>query len=142
MVTHNVIHFSTDTRQQVIDITARVEQALEKSKLADGMVLIFVVGSTGALSTIEFEPGLQQDFPELMQQMIPAEKEYRHNRTWGDGNGHSHLRATLLGPALTVPVVDGRLVLGTWQQIVFLEFDNRPRERRLMLQFIGEASEA
>ncbi|MBN1197010.1 MAG: YjbQ family protein [Candidatus Aminicenantes bacterium] len=138
MVKHVQIEFQTDTHHKMVDITTRVEEALEQTGMADGAALIFVIGSTGALSTIEYEPGLQRDFPELMQRLIPQDLDYRHNQTWGDGNGHSHLRATLLGPSLTVPVVDGKLVLGTWQQIVFLEFDNRPRNRRLLVQFMGE----
>jgi len=138
MVKHVQIEFQTDTHHKMVDITKRVEEALEQTGMADGAALIFVIGSTGALSTIEYEPGLQRDFPELMQRLIPQDLDYRHNQTWGDGNGHSHLRATLLGPSLTVPVVDGKLVLGTWQQIVFLEFDNRPRNRRLLVQFMGE----
>lgn len=139
MVKHVQIQFQTDTHHKMVDITDRVEKALDQTGMTDGMALIFVVGSTGALSTIEYEPGLQQDFPELMQRLIPDDRDYQHNQTWGDGNGHSHLRATLLGPSLTVPVVDGKLVLGTWQQIIFLEFDNRPRDRRLVIQFVGEA---
>jgi len=139
MVKHVQIQFQTDTSHRMIDITDRVVEALDQTGMADGMALIFVVGSTGALSTIEYEPGLQQDFPELMQRLIPEDLDYQHNKTWGDGNGHSHLRATLMGPSLTVPVVEGKLVLGTWQQIVFLEFDNRPRDRRLLIQFMGEA---
>ncbi|HDP94203.1 MAG TPA: YjbQ family protein [Candidatus Aminicenantes bacterium] len=138
MVKHIQIQFQTDTHHRMVDITTRVEEALDQSGMCEGMVLIFVIGSTGALSTIEYEPGLQSDFPELMQKLIPEELDYQHNKTWGDGNGHSHLRATLLGPSLTVPVVDGKLVLGTWQQIVFLEFDNRSRSRRLLVQFLGE----
>lgn len=124
----------------MVDITPRVREALEQSGIHEGMALIFVPGATGALSTIEFEPGLQRDFPALMEKLIPRRQVYHHNETWGDGNGHSHLRATLLGPSLTIPVRAGGLVLGTWQQIVFLEFDNRPRERRLAIQFMGEIS--
>lgn len=138
MVKHVQIQFQTDTHHKMVDITTRVEEALDQTGMADGAALIFVVGSTGALSTIEYEPGLQRDFPELMQRLIPQDLDYQHNQTWGDGNGHSHLRATLLGPSLTIPVVDGKLVLGTWQQIVFLEFDIRPRNRRLLVQFMGE----
>ena len=122
----------------MVDITDRVREALEDSGITEGMALVFVPGATGALSTIEFEPGLQRDFPELVEKLIPRRQSYHHNETWGDGNGHSHLRATLLGPSLTIPIQSGGLVLGTWQQIVFLEFDNRPRERRLVVQFMGE----
>ena len=140
MVKHTEIHLRTEADRDMVDITPRVRAALESCGLQEGMVLLFVVGATGALSTIEFEPGLQRDFPELMQRLIPREQPYHHNQTWGDGNGHSHLRATLMGPSLTIPIQAGELVLGTWQQIVFLEFDNRPRERRLIVQFMGETA--
>lgn len=139
MVIHGEIRLRTDEARSMVDITDRVREALEQSGITEGIALIFVPGATGALSTIEFEPGLQRDFPELLERLIPRQQVYHHNETWGDGNGHSHLRATLLGPSLTVPVRNGGLILGTWQQIVFLEFDNRPRERRLVIQFMGES---
>src|SRR5262249_61628570 len=103
-----------------------------------GLVQVFVVGSTAAVGTIEFEPGLRKDLPELLNRLIPAGRHYGHEQTWHDGNAHSHLQATLLGPSLTVPVAESRPVLGTWQQIIYLECDNRPRDRTIMVTVIGE----
>ncbi len=107
-------------------------------KLQNGIVNLFVPGSTGGLTTIEYESGLVQDFSELMEKIIPSNVTYHHDARWGDGNGFSHVRSSLLGPSLTVPFSDGTLNLGTWQQIVFLDFDNRSRSRTILLQFIGE----
>ncbi len=120
------------------DITAELRDILAGSSLQNGQALVFVPGATGALSTIEYEPGLVKDFPALMEKMIPEKEYYCHNETWHDGNGHSHLRATLVGPSLTIPFTGGSLILGTWQQVVFLEFDNKPHHRRLVVQLIGE----
>ncbi len=111
---------------------------VHQSEITDGYALIFVPGATGALSTIEYEPGLIKDFPEVMERIIPEKTVYHHNETRHDGNGHSHLRATLVGPSLTVPFEKQRLILGTWQQIVFLEFDNKPHHRRIAVQLMGE----
>ena len=111
---------------------------MRQSEINNGNVLIFVQGSTGALSTIEFEPGLVKDFQELMEKIIPEKKYYYHDETWHDGNGHSHLRATLIGPSLTVPFENKNLQLRTWQQIIFLEFDNKPHNRKIVLQLQGE----
>jgi secondary thiamine-phosphate synthase enzyme len=120
------------------DITGDVSQRLSEHDLRNGTVTLFVPGSTGGLTTIEFESGLERDFAELMEKIIPHGKAYHHDARWGDGNGFSHVRASLLGPSLTIPFVNGRLTLGTWQQIVFLDFDNRSRSRTLVLQFTGE----
>jgi secondary thiamine-phosphate synthase enzyme len=106
--------------------------------MGNGCVLLFVPGATGALSTIEYEPGLIKDLPEFMEKIIPEKQYYHHNETWHDGNGHSHLRATLVGPSLTIPIQDQELILGTWQQVVFLEFDNKPHQRKIAVQFMGE----
>ena len=138
MIEYREIRIRTDSDRRLIDVTGKIQSELEECGIEDGMVLIFVPGATGALSTIEYEPGLQRDFPELMERLIPEKNVYHHNETWGDGNGHSHLRATLIGPSLTVPIRDGQLVLGRWQQVIFLDFDNRPRDRRLVVQFMGE----
>ena len=138
MITLAHIPVSTEARDEIIDLTPEVQKIVSESGLRDGQALVFVPGSTGALSTLEHEPGLQQDLPQLLQKLIPAGRAYCHDRTWHDGNGHSHLRATLVGPSLTVPFAAGRLLLGTWQQIVFLEFDNKPRQRRLIVQLQGE----
>lgn len=122
----------------MIDITEKVHKLVEKGKITNGIVLIFVPGSTGALTTIEYEPGLLQDFPTMLDRIAPRNIEYEHEKRWHDGNGRSHVRASLLGPDLTVPVQNSRLMLGTWQQIVFVELDVRPRDREIIVQFIGE----
>ena len=131
------IHFRTKGEDDIIDITLKVEEELRKTGLHAGTVTVFVPGSTGAVTTIEYEPGLLKDLPELLEKLIPRTKTYAHDKTWGDGNGYSHLRAALQGPSLTIPFKNGKMILGTWQQIVFLEFDNRSRQRRLVLQFMG-----
>lgn len=122
----------------IIDITGDVISQLKKSKLSQGSCNIFVVGSTAGISTIEYEPGLLKDVPEFLEQITPTFKNYSHNDTWGDGNGHSHLRSFLIKTSLTVPFKEKELILGTWQQIVLLDFDNRPRTRRIIVQLIGE----
>ena len=132
------IEFDTGGRNEIVDITDNVREIVNGSGFSDGSVLIFVPGATGALSTIEYESGLIRDFPQLMEKLIPEKQYYCHNETWHDGNGHSHLRATLIGPSLTVPFEDMRLILGTWQQIIFLEFDNKPHHRRIAVQLTGE----
>ena len=120
------------------DITARVMEILARSGVRTGTVHIFNVGSTAAVGMIEYEPGLEQDLPALLDRLIPPSREYGHEQAWHDGNGHSHLQATLMGPELTLPVADGRLVLGTWQQIFHLECDIRPREREIVVTVQGE----
>jgi secondary thiamine-phosphate synthase enzyme len=122
----------------IIDITQQTENAIEESYIKDGVVTLFVSGSTGALTTIEYEPGLLVDFPKMLDRIAPKDIEYGHEKMWHDGNGHSHVRASLVGPSLTVPFKDRKLLLGTWQQIVFLELDTRSRNRNLVLQIIGE----
>jgi secondary thiamine-phosphate synthase enzyme len=120
------------------DLTPEVAQKLAASRLQAGIVTVFVAGSTGGVTTIEYEPGLEEDFSRLLEKIAPSNLPYNHDKRWGDGNGFSHVRASLLGPSLTVPFADGRLSLGTWQQIVFVDFDNRPRVRTIVLQFLGE----
>lgn len=122
----------------IINITDEVIEKLKSSQLANGTVTLFVSGSTGGLTTIEYEPGLIKDLNRLFEEIASKKRDYAHNQTWGDGNGYSHVRAALLGPSLTVPFVNKVLQLGTWQQIVFIDFDNRPRSRELILQIIGE----
>ena len=138
MIVLDYIEFETKGRNEVIDITDDVRQVVMQSGADNGSVLVFVPGATGALSTIEYEPGLVKDWPQLMEKLIPSREYYYHNETWHDGNGHSHLRATLVGPSLTVPFENQRLIMGTWQQIVFLEFDNKSHHRRIVVQVIGE----
>lgn len=131
---------SVDTRGEgdIIDVTKDVAEAVAESKLKNGVVTIFVPGSTGALTTIEYEPGLLKDLPNALERLAPKRLEYEHERRWHDGNGHSHIKASIIGPCLTIPIVNGRLTLGTWQQVVFLELDVRSRSRQLILQIMGE----
>ena len=120
------------------DITADVAGIVEESGLSDGIVTLFVTGSTGGVTTIEFEPGLVKDIPEALDRIAPMGKAYHHDAAWGDGNGFSHVRAALVGPSLTVPFSGGSLLLGTWQQIVLIDFDNRARTRKIAVQVLGE----
>lgn len=122
----------------ILDITDNTHKIIEKSLIKNGIVTIFVVGSTAGITTIEYEPGLLKDIPKLMDKIIPPVGLYKHNDTWGDGNGHSHLRSALIKTSLTVPIVNSEMTLGTWQQIVLLDFDNRPRTRRIAIQIIGD----
>ncbi len=122
----------------IIDITAKVQEQVQKEKIKRGLATLFVSGSTAALTTIEVEPGLVQDLKELLEKLIPSNKKYHHDDRWGDDNGFSHLRASLFGPSLQVPIDSGRLLLGTWQQIILVDFDNRPRTREVMVQIMGE----
>lgn len=122
----------------VIDITAKVREYLEKEKIQNGLATLFVSGSTAALTTIEHEPGLIQDLKEFVERYIPSDRRYHHDDRWGDDNGFSHVRASLFGPSLAIPIENGRLCLGTWQQIVLLDFDNRARTREITIQFMGE----
>ncbi len=122
----------------VIDITPEVQKLVSQSRIREGSALIFVKGSTASVSTIEHEPNLVQDFKDCMERLVPSEIKYRHTETWGDDNGKSHVRATLMGPSLTVPFKDRKLLLGTWQQIVLLDFDVPGRERELIVQITGE----
>ncbi|MBN1849228.1 MAG: YjbQ family protein [Deltaproteobacteria bacterium] len=115
------------------DITDQVSAIVARSGVKTGMVNVFNIGSTAAIGTIEFEPGLQMDISEILDQLIPPGTHYRHEQSWHDGNGHSHLQATIMGPSLTVPIMEGKLVLGTWQQIFHLECDNKPHSRRIIV---------
>ncbi|MBC7091779.1 MAG: YjbQ family protein [Nitrososphaeria archaeon] len=122
----------------IIDLTPRIMRELEKTKVTNGIMTVFVPGSTGAVTTLEYEPGLIRDLPSALERIAPKNIYYAHDETWHDGNGHSHVRASLIGPSLTIPFVDRKLLLGTWQQVVFLELDIRPRRRKIVLQIIGE----
>jgi secondary thiamine-phosphate synthase enzyme len=126
----------------VLDLTARVQEVVERHGFREGQALLFVSGSTAGLTTVEFEPGLQQDLPAAFERIAPRGIPYAHEETWHDDNGHSHVRASLLGPSLSVPFRDGRLLLGTWQQIVLIDFDTRPRRRELVVQLSGERAES
>ena len=132
------IQLSTRGDADIHDITDQIAQHVAQSGLKDGTVTIFCPSSTSALTTIEYEGGALADLRRLFDEIIPQNREYSHNARWHDGNGHSHVRAALLGPSLTVPFVNGELKLGTWQQVIYVDFDNRPRRRELFLQMIGE----
>jgi len=132
------IRIKTAREGDIVDITDLVENVVKRSGISDGMVHVFAIGSTAAISTMEYEPGLKQDLPEILERIAPKNIEYKHHLRWGDYNGHSHIRATILGPSLTVPIKDGRLILGTWQQIIFIELDVRARNRRIMVTVMGE----
>ena len=122
----------------VIDITRALHDKIAEAGLRSGIITVFVQGSTAALTTVEYEPGLVADLRDLFERIAPSSAEYRHHERWNDGNGHSHVRAALLGPSLTIPVVDGFLTLGSWQQVVLVDFDNRARSRELVMQAMGE----
>lgn len=137
-VVTKIIVARSNGENDMIDITRQTDEAVKASKLQDGIVIIFVSGSTAAVTTLEYEPGLKKDFPEMLARIAPKEIEYKHDNAWHDGNGHSHVRASLIGPSLAVPFNNKSLMLGTWQQIVLLEMDTRPRERKVVLQMIGD----
>ncbi|MFH0876996.1 MAG: secondary thiamine-phosphate synthase enzyme YjbQ [Candidatus Omnitrophota bacterium] len=132
------IQLKTQGDTDVIDITDDVAQRLNQTGLKEGIAFVFVVGSTAGVTTCEAEPGLEADLKNLFEKLIPKKATYGHDAAWGDGNGHSHLRASLLGPSLAVPFAKGKLATGTWQQIIYIDFDNRPRTRQILVQFQGE----
>jgi secondary thiamine-phosphate synthase enzyme len=138
MVVTRRIGLKTKGNCHILDITRQVAQEVASSGLKDGTATVFVPGSTGGVTTVEYESGLLSDLQKLFDRVAPSDIHYQHNLRWGDGNGHAHVRASLLSPSLTVPFVDQRLTLGTWQQIIFIDFDNRPRSRELVLQLMGE----
>ncbi|MFP4145383.1 MAG: secondary thiamine-phosphate synthase enzyme YjbQ [Phycisphaeraceae bacterium] len=138
MVHQKQITISTAGHRDMHEITSEVAGIVRESKIKTGICHVFNVGSTGAIGAIEFEPGLEKDLPDILDRLMPPSRDYGHEQTWHDGNGHSHLQATLLGPSLTVPVADGGLVLGTWQQIFHLECDIKPRQRTLVITVTGE----
>lgn len=138
MVETHYLNIKTHGNTHILNLTNDIADIVLSSKVTSGIVTVFVPGATGGLSTIEYEPGLLKDFPKLMEKLIPSNTFYHHNDTWHDGNGHSHLRASLVGPSLAIPFVDRRMTLGTWQQIIFIDFDNRPRDRKLVVQILGD----
>ena len=138
MVIMNEIVLRTGGNGEVLDITSEVRSLVRGSGLRVGSVVLFVPGSTGALTTIEFEPGAAADFREAMERIAPPGHAYKHHLRWGDDNGHAHVQAAVIGPSLTVPFVEGELTLGQWQQIVFVDFDTRPRTRKIVTQIAGE----
>ena len=132
------ITLKTKGSGDLVNITDEISELLQKSKLIKGNVTVFNIGSTAAITTFEFEPGMIKDMQELYEKIVPSSQHYHHDDTWGDANGLSHLRAALQGPSLTIPFEKGNLLLGTWQQVVLAEFDNRPRQRKIVVQIIGE----
>lgn len=138
MIKTGSIQLSTRGNADVQDITAEIARVVIASELKNGTVTIFCPSATSALTTIEYESGCISDLRRLFDEIIPSNREYAHNARWGDGNGHSHVRAALLGPSLTIPFVKGHLTLGTWQQVIYVDFDVRSRNRELVVQMIGE----
>jgi len=127
----------TEGNGHILDITREVADAVADCSLTSGLATVFVTGSTASVTTVEYEPGLVADLEEAFDRLYPRDKPYRHHETWGDDNGHSHVRATMLGPSLSVPFVDSRLLLGTWQQVVLIDFDTSPRQREYVVQILG-----
>ena len=138
MIATDTIALNTKGFNDVIDITGRVTKIVGQSGIQNGLVTIFCSGSTGGITTIEFESGVINDLKKAIEKIVPSNISYEHDKRWGDGNGFSHVRAALMKPSLTIPVVKGKLALGTWQQIVFMDFDNRERDRKVVVQIIGE----
>ena len=138
MVISKKLDLKTKGNGEVINITSQVKNAIADTQLINGIVTLFIIGSTAGLTTMEFESGLITDFTEMWGRMIPKNIHYNHDSTWGDGNGHSHIRASLLGPSLTIPFNNHQLNLGTWQQIVLVDFDNRSRQRKVIIQIMGD----
>jgi secondary thiamine-phosphate synthase enzyme len=137
-VSTKIIKIQSKGENDMVNLTEKVSHLVAKSGITNGIATIFVSGSTGSVTTIEFEPGLIHDFPEMLKRMAPKNLDYGHEKMRHDGNGHSHVKASLLGPSLTIPFIDSQLCLGTWQQIIFLDLDTRSRNRDLILQVIGE----
>jgi secondary thiamine-phosphate synthase enzyme len=136
-ITNFYLSLKTSGNTDVIDITTQVLKKVTESGITEGQILLFVPGSTASITTIEYESGVVQDLKEAVERLAPEGIFYRHDARWGDGNGYAHVRAALLGPSLTVPLMDGHLVLGTWQQIVLVDFDNRPRDRKILVHISG-----
>ena len=138
MIATEAISFSTNGYCHVVNLTDEIARKVHKSGITSGIVTVFTPSATSGLTTIEFEPGLLEDLPEFFEKLLPSDKPYHHDLTWHDGNGFSHMRSALIGPDITIPFVDGTLQLGTWQNIVFLDFDNRSRQRKVIVQIMGE----
>jgi secondary thiamine-phosphate synthase enzyme len=136
-ISNSYLSFKTSGDTDIIDITTHISRKVAESGFTDGQVLIFVPGSTAAVTTIEYESGVVRDFKEAIERLVPTGIPYRHDAKWGDGNGFAHVRAALLGPSLTVPLIENRLALGTWQQIVLVDFDNEPRDRKVLVSIAG-----
>jgi len=134
----NHIFLTTRGDTDILDITQQVIECIHSSTLQNGLVTIFSPSSTSGITTLEYEPGVLQDLQKIFDEIAPSGRDYQHNEAWHDGNGHSHVRAALLKASISIPLVDGRMTLGTWQQIVFIDFDTRPRKREIIIQIMGE----
>ena len=137
IVCADTIALTTKGFGDTIDISDAVREIHKKSRVVNGLVTVFCQGSTGTITTIEFEPGVIQDLKKALEKIAPSNVPYEHDRAWGDGNGFSHVKAALMKPSITIPVLDGKMTIGTWQQIVFIDFDNRPRKRKIVVQAMG-----
>jgi len=138
IVVETEVGVKTRGELDIVDVTGEIEKIVSKTGIKNGIANVFVPGSTGAVTTIEYEPGLLKDFPNALERLAPRSAEYEHEKAWHDGNGHSHVRASIIRPSITIPIRDGALRLGTWQQVVFVELDVRPRSRRLVVTCLGE----
>ena len=137
-ISSGTINLKTKGNTDIFNLTHEVSIFIENANIKEGNVLLFVPGSTGAITTIEFESGVLDDLKQAIERLIPKNIPYKHDLRWGDGNGYSHVRASFFGPSLTIPLINGKMLLGTWQQIVFIDFDNRPRDRKILIQIIGK----
>ena len=138
LVVTNEYSIKTSGEKDIVDVTELAARTIKDCRLQSGIITLFVVGSTAAITTIEYEPGLKKDFAKALDNIVPKGLSYEHDKTWHDGNGHSHIRSSLIGPSLTIPFIKGHLSLGIWQQIILIELDTRPRERKIVMQIIGE----
>src|SRR4030043_231282 len=138
MIFSETISLSTKGFSDILEITHHVATVLRRSRIENGLVTVFCPGSTGAVTTIEYESGVLRDLQEAIEKIVPSNIPYEHDRRWGDGNGFSHVRAALMKPSLSIPLIKGKLILGTWQQIVFIDFDNRKRQREIVIHIMGE----
>ena len=137
-VYHKELPIRSKRENDIIDITGEIQKTIKESSLSNGIICAFVPGSTGTITTIEYEPGLQKDLPDALEKIAPRSIDYAHHETWHDDNGRSHVKASLMGPGISIPFQNGQLIHGTWQQIVFIELDTRPRNRTIILQLVGE----
>lgn len=132
------IYINTQGKNDIINLSESLDRIINKTQIVNGLITISVVGSTAGITTIEYEPGLLKDLPEMLENIVPTNKRYYHDNTWNDGNGYAHIRSSLIGTSISLPIGNGKLETGTWQQVVLIDFDNRPRKRKLIVKMIGE----
>ena len=137
-VYYEEIQLTTKGENDIIDLTTNIQDIVTKSCIANGIICVFIPGSTGTITTMEYEPGLKKDIPQALDEIAPKSLPYEHHKTWHDTNGRSHVKASIMGPDLTLPIANGKVIHGTWQQIVFMELDVQPRQRKIVLQIVGE----